>query len=66
MTREWKQNAWTQATFEDAREFKQIQKFAAACRRLWPGAKITLRPNEERAIRCRRASAYAPETAPGQ
>jgi hypothetical protein len=47
MTREWKQNAWTPATFEDAREFKQIQKFAAACRRLWPGAKITLRPNED-------------------
>ena len=30
----------------DAQEFYQIQKFAAACRRQWPGAKIVLRPNE--------------------
>ena len=29
-----------------AQEFHQIQKFAAACRRQWPGAKIVLRPNE--------------------
>jgi len=29
-----------------AQEFYQIQKFAAACRRHWPGAKIVLRPNE--------------------
>jgi hypothetical protein len=29
-----------------AQEFYQIQKFAAACRRQWPGAKIVLRPNE--------------------
>jgi hypothetical protein len=26
-----------------AQEFRQIQKFAAACRRQWPGAKICLR-----------------------
>ena len=30
-----------------AQEFHQIQKFAAACRRQWPGAKIVLRPNED-------------------
>jgi hypothetical protein len=47
MTREWTQNVWTPATFEDAREFKQIQKFAAACRRQWPGAKIVIRPNKD-------------------
>ena len=29
-----------------AQEFHQIHKFAAACRRQWPGAKIVLRPNE--------------------
>ena len=29
-----------------AQEFHQIQKFVAACRRQWPGAKIVLRPNE--------------------
>jgi hypothetical protein len=29
-----------------AREFREIQKFAAACRRQWPGAMIVLRPNE--------------------
>ena len=29
-----------------AQEFHQIQKFAAACRLQWPGAKIVLRPNE--------------------
>jgi hypothetical protein len=29
-----------------AQEFHQIQKFAAACRRRWPGAMIVLRPNE--------------------
>ena len=28
-----------------AQEFYQIQKFVAACRRQWPGAKIGLRPN---------------------
>jgi hypothetical protein len=28
-----------------AREFHQIQKFAAACRRQWPGAMIVLRPD---------------------
>jgi hypothetical protein len=29
----------------NAREFQRIQKFAAACRRQWPGAKIVLRPD---------------------
>jgi hypothetical protein len=28
-----------------AQEFHQIQKFAAACRRQWPGAMIVLRPD---------------------
>jgi hypothetical protein len=28
-------------------EFRDIQKFVAACRKAWPGAKITLRPNSE-------------------
>jgi hypothetical protein len=28
-----------------AREFHQIQKFVAACRRQWPGAIIVLRPD---------------------
>jgi hypothetical protein len=28
------------------REFGQIQKFTAECRRLWPGAKIVLRPGD--------------------
>jgi hypothetical protein len=28
-----------------AQEFYQIQKFAAACRRQWPDAKIVLRPD---------------------
>ena len=28
------------------REFEQIQKFTAECRRLWPGAKIVLRPGD--------------------
>jgi hypothetical protein len=28
-------------------EFRAIQKFTANCRKLWPGAKITLRPNSE-------------------
>ena len=37
----------TQAAFEDAREFQKIQKFIAACRQQWPGAKIVLRPNED-------------------
>jgi hypothetical protein len=30
-----------------AQEFQQITKFAAACRRQWPSAKIVLRPNED-------------------
>jgi hypothetical protein len=30
----------------DAQEWRAIQNFAAECRRLWPGAKITLRPND--------------------
>jgi hypothetical protein len=29
----------------DAQEFFQIQRFVAACRQQWPGAKIVLRPN---------------------
>jgi hypothetical protein len=29
----------------DAQEFRQIQRFVAACRRQWPGAIIVLRPN---------------------
>jgi hypothetical protein len=28
-------------------EFREIQKFTAAVRKLWPGAVITLRPNSE-------------------
>jgi hypothetical protein len=28
-----------------AREFRQIKKFVAACRRQWPGAMIVLRPD---------------------
>jgi hypothetical protein len=31
----------------DLFEFRDIQKFVAACRKEWPGAKITLRPNSE-------------------
>jgi hypothetical protein len=31
----------------DLFELREIQKFAAACRRQWPDAKITLRPNSE-------------------
>jgi hypothetical protein len=31
-----------------AQEFRQIKKFAAACRRQWPGAKIVLRPDSDR------------------
>jgi hypothetical protein len=29
----------------DAREFRQIQEFVAACRRQWPSAVIVLRPD---------------------
>jgi hypothetical protein len=32
-----------------AREFHQIQKFVAACRRQWPGARIVLRPDHDAA-----------------
>jgi hypothetical protein len=32
-----------------AREFQQIQKFAAACRRQWPGAQVVLRPDHDAA-----------------
>jgi hypothetical protein len=32
------------------REFEQIQKFVAACRRQWPGAKIVLWPNDDASI----------------
>jgi hypothetical protein len=28
------------------REFEQIRKFVAACRRQWPGAKVVLWPND--------------------
>lgn len=35
------------ADFVAAQEFHQIQKFAAACGRQWPGAKIVLRPNQD-------------------
>jgi hypothetical protein len=31
----------------DLFEFRDIQKFVAACRKVWPGAKITVRPNSE-------------------
>lgn len=31
---------------EAADEWREIQKFTDECRRLWPGAKITLRPND--------------------
>ena len=31
-----------------AQEFQQITKFAAACRRQWPGARIVLRPTTAR------------------
>jgi hypothetical protein len=30
-----------------AKEFQQIAKFVAACRRRWPGAMIVLRPNQD-------------------
>jgi hypothetical protein len=29
-----------------AQDWRDLQKFAAECRRLWPGAKIAIRPNE--------------------
>ena len=32
-----------------AQEFRQIQKFVAACRRQWPGARIVLRPDHDAA-----------------
>jgi hypothetical protein len=32
------------------REFEQIRKFVAACRRQWPGAKIVLWPNDGASI----------------
>ena len=31
----------------DAHEFLEIQRFVAACRQQWPGAKIVLRPNQD-------------------
>jgi hypothetical protein len=31
----------------DAQEFFQIQRFVAACRQQWPGAKIVLRPKQD-------------------
>jgi len=30
---------------QDAQEWRAIQQFAAECRRYWPGAAITIRPN---------------------
>jgi hypothetical protein len=33
-----------------SQEFHQIQKFVAACRRQWPGAKIVLWPNDGASI----------------
>jgi hypothetical protein len=33
------------AEADDAREFQQIQKFVAECRRHWPGAMIVLWPD---------------------
>jgi hypothetical protein len=32
---------------QETAEWREIQKFTDECRRLWPGAKITLRPNDE-------------------
>ena len=32
-----------------AQGFHQIKKFAAACRRQWPGARIVLRPDHDAA-----------------
>jgi hypothetical protein len=32
------------------REYEQIRKFVAACRRQWPGAKIVLWPNDGASI----------------
>jgi hypothetical protein len=34
-------------TTAELREWKQIQKFVAERRRLWPGAKITIRPDKQ-------------------
>jgi hypothetical protein len=44
-----------------AQEFHQLQKFAAACRRQWPGAKIVLRPDgpPERPEPCQSGCAHA-------
>jgi hypothetical protein len=29
---------------KDAQEFREVQEFADACRKIWPGAKIVIRP----------------------
>jgi hypothetical protein len=42
-----KQKIERRAEMGDAHEFFQIQRFAAACRLQWPGAKIVLRPNQD-------------------
>jgi len=44
----------------DAQEFFQIQRFVAACRQQWPGAKIVLRPKQDGAP----AGANVPPTTP--
>jgi hypothetical protein len=38
--------AFHSRTAAAAQEWRTIQTFAAECRRHWPGAKITLRPND--------------------
>ncbi len=47
--REWpttvEQDAASRASYADAAEFRRIQKFLAACRRKWPGARIVIRPD---------------------
>jgi hypothetical protein len=42
-------------------EWKQIQKFAAACRRQWPGAKITIRPSTDTAAKGADADPIEPQ-----
>jgi hypothetical protein len=44
----------TKSLREEVAELKQIQKFVAACRRQWPGAKIVLRSDTDAASRCKR------------
>ena len=40
-------DAARRAGFANGAEFHRIQKFAAACRQQWPGARIVLRANED-------------------